>query len=308
MSYCYEDPRTKSFTISPWQPFTEALFDIANISPISLGSKNNLRINRFQEFVDSIISNSVDDGNNPVVMIDSSNCVQLWNWLRDQKLSTKDIDINHKLNMQDNWEGARIVRIRQDLAPGIIEDKIKYLAETYLGDNRTKEKLKAEQNKLIDISAPSAQITGLFKLNIENKTGCVPYLSIGDKTLHQKKRGFSCYRKVEQDKDFKIKVIDSNNQVSYQPITNKAGLKIKILEKQEEYTGQLPTPNPLEIIVALRQQKDEPDFIAGFIENLRYGYGHFNESSKLPAPLFFERVVRDYISDFNLEQEEKTAH
>jgi hypothetical protein len=85
-------------------------------------------------------------------------------------------------------------------------------------------------------------------------------------------------------------------------------LKIKILEKQEEYTGQLPTPNPLEIIVALRQQKDEPDFIAGFIENLRYGYGHFNESSKLPAPLFFERVVRDYISDFNLEQEEKTAH
>jgi len=57
---------------------------------------------------------------------------------------------------------------------------------------------------------------------------------------------------------------------------------------------------------ALRQEQDEPDNIAGFIEALRYGYGHFNEWTKLPAPLFLERVVRDYISAFTLEEDEET--
>ena len=219
MCCCYEDPKTHKFTVSSWQPFIEALFDIANISPISLGSKKNIRINRFQEFVDSIISNSVDDSNNPVVMIDSSNCVQLWNWLSDRKLNTKDIDINQKLNMQDNWQGARIVRIRQGLAPGIIEDKVKYLAETYLKDTRTIEELKADKNRQKEISAPSSP-TGLYKLDFQNKTGCIVYLSIGKKTLHQKQRGVSCYRKVEQDKYLEIEVLNAKSKKKYRKITN----------------------------------------------------------------------------------------
>ena len=225
-------------------------------------------------------------------MIDSSNCAQLWSWLSDRKLNTKDIDINQKLNMQDNWQGARIVRIRQDLAPGIIEDKVKYLAETYLEDTRTREELEADKNRQKEISAPSSP-TGLYKLNLQNKTGCIVYLSIGKKTLHQKQRGASCYRKVEQDKPLKAK--------------NSAGSQIKYIQDQEPYTEQWATPNPLEIIVALRQQEDQPDYLAGFIASLRYGYGHFNEWTKLPAPLFFERVVRDYISDFNLEEDEEKA-
>ena len=306
MCCCYEDPKTHKFVISSWKPFTEALFDLANISPISLGNRKNIRENRFQEFAELIISDSVDDGNNPVVMIDSSNCVQLWNWLSDRKLNTKDIDINGHYNMQDNWEGARVVRIRQDLAPGIIEDKVKCLAETYLEDTRTIEELKAEKNRQKEISAPSSP-TGLYKLNFQNKTGCIVYLSIGKKTLHQKQRGASCYQKVEQDKYLETKVLSAKGQNKYQKVTNLAGLKIKNIQDQEPHTDQWATPNPLEIIVASRQQKDEPDYIAGFIESLRYGYGHFNEWTKLAAPLFFERVVRDYISDFNLEEEEGTA-
>ena len=306
MCCCYEDPKTHKFTVSSWQPFTEALFDIANISPISLGKKENIRKKNFQEFVDSVISDSVDDSNNPVVMIDSSNCVQLWNWLSDRKLNTKDIDINQKLNMQDNWQGARIVRIRQGLAPGIIEDKVKYLAETYLKDTRTIEELKADKNRQKEISAPSSP-TGLYKLNFQNKTGCIVYLSIGKKTLHQKQRGVSCYRKVEQDKYLETKVLNAKSKNKYRKATNSAGLKIKNIQNQEPHIDQWATPNPLEIIVASRQQEDEPDYIAGFVESLRYGYGHFNEWTKLAAPLFFERVVRDYISEFNLEEEEETT-
>ncbi|MEM7557385.1 MAG: RNaseH domain-containing protein [Cyanobacteria bacterium P01_A01_bin.84] len=89
-------------------------------------------------------------------------------------------------------------------------------------------------------------------------------------------------------------------------VFNEAGLKIAILDKRKPYTEQWTTPNPLEIVIALRHKKDDPDNIAGFIESLRYGYGHHNEWTKLPAPLFFERVVRDYISEFALEEESET--
>ncbi len=40
------------------------------------------------------------------------------------------------------------------------------------------------------------------------------------------------------------------------------------------------------------------------MDALREGLGHFDGSTGLPAPLFFERVVRDYISDFVLSAED----
>ena len=306
MKCCYEDPKTKKFVVTPWKPFTEALHDISSISPISLGKdKNNkyLRHERFQEFVDEVISNSVKESKNPVVTIDSSNCAYLWGWLSDRKMNLSNIDIKGKEYMQDNWKGATLVRIRQDLAPGIIEDKVKYLAETVLSDTRTKKGLEADKDKQIKISAPSSP-TGLFKLNVKNKTGCVPYLSIGKKTVHQNQRGASCYQKIEQDKFLTVKTTDENGKIRYPKLINKAELEIKTLQKQEPHTDRWATPNPLEIVVALRSKKSNPDNIAAFIESLCYGYGHYNEWTKLPAPLFFERVVRDYISVFKLEEEE----
>ena len=306
MCYCYEEPNTKKFVISDWKPFTEALFDIAGISPISLGKNKKEQSQRFQEFVDGIISDSVNDEKKPVVIIDSSNCALLWDWLSDKNMNLSNIDINSQHHMQDNWKGARIVRIRQDLAPGIIEDKARILAKTFREDTRTKEDLKVNEEKQINILVPSSP-TGLYRLNVENKTDCISYLSIGQKTLHQKKRGVSCYCDVDLDKDLKNEKIDENDEKDEKTdkkVKNKARLIIKFIDKQEPYIGQWPTPNPLEIVVTLRQKEDEPNNIAGFIESLRYGYGHFNEWTKLPAPSFFERVVRDYISAFKLEEDD----
>ena len=59
----------------------------------------------------------------------------------------------------------------------------------------------------------------------------------------------------------------------------------------------------MELVVAYKQENDEPDAIAELVEGLRFGYGHYGEWSSLPAPLFFERVVRDYIAEFKNEEE-----
>ncbi|MEM7591939.1 MAG: RNaseH domain-containing protein [Cyanobacteria bacterium P01_A01_bin.83] len=306
MCCCYKDPRTKKPDTTDWKPFTEALFDISQISPISLGENRYSQSLAFQIFVDKIISDSVNEGNQPVVIIDSSNCALLWDWLRDTDINLSSIDINEHTNMQRNWQGARIVRVRQDLAPGIIDDKVKRLAETSLEDTRTVEELKAAKDKQIELSVPSGQITGLYKLNIQNNTGCVPYLSIGKRSTNQQKRGASCYREFEQEKDYEIKVENDADEKSNKKVFNQANLQLQIIETKPPYIKQWSTPNPLEIVVALRQKEDESDNIAGLIEELRHGYGHFKDWTKLPAPLFFERVVRDYISEFALEEESET--
>ena len=102
----------------------------------------------------------------------------------------------------------------------------------------------------------------------------------------------SCYRSTQQPESVKD---ESTKAV----LSNIAGLKIDRVVPVPPFIGQYPTPNPLEMVVTLRQENDDPDRIATLVESLRYGLGHFSDWVALPAPLFFERVVRDYISEFS---------
>jgi hypothetical protein len=58
-------------------------------------------------------------------------------------------------------------------------------------------------------------------------------------------------------------------------------------------------------VVTLRQPNDNPDQIAALVESLRYSFGHYSDWTALPASLFFERVVRDYISEFVIAEDEE---
>ncbi|MEH2466298.1 RNaseH domain-containing protein [Nostoc sp.] len=270
--------------ISPWFSFPDALAFIAQLTPIKLADKRNVSKTRFMDFVKQIVSNSVEDGMQPLVMIDSSNCVHLWDWLADSRINANQINLGQQFeNMQNEWQGARLIRIRQELAPGIIEKKARHLIETYLEDSRTKEEL----NKLpptLEIPSASSS-TGLFRLSNTNQTGCVAYLSVAREAPHQYPRGQSCYR-------------------STYTLDKKTGFKVSQLCTKAPFVGRWPTPNPLEIIVTLRQPEDNPDDLAALVESLRYGFGHYSDWTGLPAPLFFERVVRDYISDFAIADED----
>lgn len=301
---CCAYEKGDSLQISPWSKFSDAIAFISQISPVKLADKEDVRRNRFMEFVEQIISNSVDKGNQPLVTIDSSNCVQLWPWLADSKMNANQINLGQQYEwMQDAWKGARIIRIRQDLAPGIIDKKVRYFAETFIEDPRTKEEL----TSTFEIPSASSAMK-LFRLtstnqNSEiNQTGCVAYLSVGRKTLHQKSRGQSCYNSTQISTVFKIKKEDD----SLEKVLNQAGLEVHKIASRSPYIGQLPTPNPLEIVVTLRQEKDDCDHLAALVESLRYGFAHYSDWSSLPAPLFFERVVRDYISDFAIFENEET--
>ncbi|MEH2299697.1 MAG: RNaseH domain-containing protein [Nostoc sp.] len=281
--------------ISPWFSFPDALAFIAQLTPIKLADKRNVSKTRFMDFVKQIVSNSVEDGMQPLVTIDSSNCLQLWDWLADSRINANQINLGQQFeNMQDEWQDARLIRIRQELAPGIIEKKARHLIETSLEDTRTKEEL----NKLPPtLKIPSASSsTGLFRLSATNQTGCVAYLSVAREAPHQYPRGQSCYRSTQ--------TLAKKTDGSKERISNKAGLNVYQLSTQTPFVGRWPSPNPLEIVVTLRQPEDNPDDLAALVESLRYGFGHYSDWTGLPAPLFFERVVRDYISDFAIADED----
>jgi hypothetical protein len=333
---CCAYEKGNNLQISSWSKFSDAIAFISQISPVKLADKKDRRQTRFMDFVKQIISNSVDEGNQPLVMIDSSNSAQLWPWLADVRMNANEINLGQQHErMQDEWKGARLIRIRQDLAPGILDKKVRHLTETSLEDTRTKEELTSTK----EIPSASSAMK-LFRLVTSNQkseisqTGCVAYLSVGRKTLHQESRGQSCYRPTESHIAVKniaeqvvifafsllaqsglhqmasllmhyyiAKIAEGFNN----KVLNKARLEVHKIETRPPFTGQLPTPNPLEIVVTLRQEKDDCDRLAALVESLRYSFGHYRDWSSLPAPLFFERVVRDYISEFAIEDEERSA-
>ncbi|WP_026734538.1 RNaseH domain-containing protein [Fischerella sp. PCC 9605] len=296
--FCCAYEKGNGIDISPWTSFPDALAFISQLTPIKLADKDEVRKTRFMKFVKQIVSNSVEEKAQPLVLIDSSNCVQLWSWLKDVEINANQINLGQQYeHMQDEWQGARIIRIRQELAPGIIEKKARHIIETSVEDTRTKEELKKLPPALEIPSASSA--TGLFRLSATNKTRCVAYLSVARELPHQYSRGQSCYRPTYT----LVKKIDDSKE----PIYNKAGLQVHQLTKQAPFVARWPTANPLEIVVTLRQPEDNPDDLAALVESLRYGFGHYSDWTALPAPLFFERVVRDYISDFAIKDEDVEA-
>lgn len=293
---CFAYEKGNALAISSWSSFSDAIVFVSQVSPVKLADKRETAKTRFMEFVKQIISNSVESGAQPLVMIDSSNCVQLWPWLADVRMNANQINLGQQYQwMQQEWQGARLIRIRQDLAPGIVDKKVRQLVKSSLGDTRSKKELKRLSP---DLKLPSASSsTGLFRLSATNQTGCVAYLSVGNKRLHDYPRGQSCYRPTQ------INTAAKKADGSKDKVSNKAEVELHQIKTKLPFVDQWPTPNPLEIVVTLRQPNDNPDQLAALVESLRYSFGHYSDWVGLPAPLFFERVVRDYISEFALKDE-----
>jgi len=71
----------------------------------------------------------------------------------------------------------------------------------------------------------------------------------------------------------------------------------------ERHSGAWTTPTGVEIFV-VRSGGDKPDQIAQLVEWLRQCYAHFGEWTIKPAPLHFERVLKEYLADYDLEEDD----
>jgi len=160
------------------------------------------------------------------------------------------------------------VRIRQQIAPLLVYDKVRRLREY-------------EDGLVVEEIAVPSSTSGLFKVG-KSEAGPQAFWSVAP-TGSQVKRGLACYRSTK------------NTQRALGTATS-GWMTVATLAA---HIAQWPTPNAVEFAIGLKHPKDDPKN-AMFCQNLRWHLLHYDDPSALPVPLFFEKVVRQYIARFSL--------
>lgn len=285
MRFTYEDTDTSEPKDTGWMPMQAGLGVLAGVTPAWLANSKDPRVRqtamreRYQNFIKAIMDDCAERKSAAVVMVDSTNTASLWPWITDQKLDASDIAINtaHR-KMQIEWAGLRLVRVRSGLAPAVVQDKGRFLAP-----------LKPEANEpdLTQVFGVAGTIAGnqVYRIG-KGRGGITPYWSV-ESEVHRAARGQSAYRTT-------YKLIKPDAPASY------GDWSLRKLRVALPFIGQWPSPNPVELVVALHRETDDPDRLAFFCHWLRDHTTHVTRKTSLPVPLFFERVFREYVADFAL--------
>lgn len=106
--------------------------------------------------------------------------------------------------------------------------------------------------------------------------------TMGYSNKAQGKRGSSCYKKTER-----FVVVGKG--------TDEKGF---IRKEMTPPRTEMPLPAPSDVTVLHCPTDIEPAAVAVLVTGLRVGAAHFNDWTSLPAPLFYQRKVDDYIIRF----------
>lgn len=284
MRFAYEESPGK-LDITEWEPIQRALCHISDLTPQKIGEETEVRRQHFEKFCKQVITDSCNAGRHPLVLINSTNSARLWSWLSDRAIDSANIDFKTEgTAMQAAWSSARIVRVRQENSPRLVIDKQQPVAQLDKSDKRSREEIQPEASLRV---TTSHQGNGALYKVADSEFPV--YLTIGGKDIDRHKKGTSCYRKVAL---LGNKVRKTEGKLNLYP-----------LEIRDPSTNQWSAAKAIELLLAFIQEEDKPDAVAELVESLRFGYGHYGEWTSLPAPLFFERVVRDYVAEFQDEEE-----
>jgi hypothetical protein len=212
----------------------------------------------------------------PLVIVDADTSRSVWPWLKDEVIDPGNVHLAGGFNAQAAWPHARLVRIRTDNSPKVLWDGYYYGTTEDTGEE-------------ICYRAPDWAEAELFKLDDTMKTNV--YLSFGSAIRTSRTKGKSSYR-----------VIQGMKQVRKPKQTGERTQWYEAAE-MERHSDAWTTPTGVEIFV-VRPGGDNPDQIAQLVEWLRQCYAHFGEWTIKPAPLHFERVLKEYLADYDLEEEE----
>lgn len=268
--------------ITPWMDLRTGMTVLAETTPAWLCGISNQRARdweislRYRSFINTVLNEAAEGGSRALVMIDSTNSARLWPWLSDKGMNSVTIPMDEgDLHARTRWRDLRIVRVRQHLAPAVMFDRVTCLSNI---DDPT---------ELVDVPGTTS-VTDLFRVGKPNGEQPAAFWSVIAKSLHQHKRGSSCYRPT---------------LMTFEPPgrSKRVGRSVPARWVDPEL-GQWPSPNPLELVVAIKAEGDDAAQIAQFIHKLREFSLHYDSATALPVPLFFERVARDYVSHFNLER------
>ena len=114
----------------------------------------------------------------------------------------------------------------------------------------------------------------------------------GGKYPGKPKRGTSCYRTLE------LTLVAREGD---ERLKSRSGRQLYRITERAPDLDHHSSPNPIGVVLARLMRQDGADQAAEFVESLRSGLLQTMDWVTLPPPIFFERVVRDYIVEFSEE-------
>jgi hypothetical protein len=275
----YKDKRTNRY--SDWMPLAKGLQWLGTQRNLHEGDENWLKDNFVDVTRDALLEIQQND-RYAVVMIDWDCVKGLWKGIRDEdlksgvaKLGAIPLSTFGNLSFVRLRSGADTLSLRED--------------------SRTSYQGMKDGKPTGEILVDSYYTTGKNLVEITEERAPSPRVShfiatMGYAKTVQIKRGFSCYRSMPRVKLLN-KDLGEYEQITLDPGNMDASL-----------------PASMDITV-LHAPADVPlEHIAKTVMGLRLGYAHYNDWTKLPAPLFFRRKIEDYIIRFpEFEEEEVTV-
>jgi hypothetical protein len=274
-SFAYEHPQSKLLIWSEMLPLPQALTALARLGPIQLSSAQQNRKKQLEERAQTFFKARLSDFGkrslNPLVIVDADTSRSVWPWLRDEQLDPQNVKLTESFHAEAAWSHVRLVRVRTNNSPKILQDG---RFSGIIGRN----------GKQVSYRTPKWVEAALFKLT--DTIGSHVYLSFGSMIRLGRTQGTSSYREIH---GIKMKKNDGK-QIFEQGVLKR-------------HTDAWTTPQGVEFVV-IRPGRDRPDQLARLLEWLRQCYAHFGEWSIKPAPLFFERTLKEYLADYTLEDDE----
>jgi hypothetical protein len=269
----YEDPATHMLTMTTLLPLPQALVQLARLGPVQLASKTEGRTALLQERAQAFFRDRFNDfcqrTRRPLILVDADTTRSVWSWLKDEEIDPENIHLAGTYNEQANWPDARLVRVRTNNSPKV------------LWNHRYSGQL-SETGEEAGYRTPVWAQAQLFRLT--DTTGASVYLSFGSDIQLGRIRGISCYRQMPGMK-------------KYTAATNAGQHSIYQMTVMDPSTESWTTPVGVELFIA-RSGSDAPDQIARLVEWLRQCYAHFGNWTTKPAPLYFERALKEYLADY----------
>lgn len=271
-----------------WEPFFEALKRIASPDiTASLGDTRNVERDSFQKFVKTVVDESAQAGDRPLVLIDSTSAAGLWTWLTDAGIGDTIALGNERVDMAVRWPGVRVVRVRTGRAGRVVERKTSRYERV---DAATGQPTGA----FVDRYCPSITERTIRLADGPDGRSAHYWVTAGYFQMSIP-RGLSVYRNLASF--FPAK---KEKDLALPPGVTAKGLYTEHTFDIAKALYRLP--NAIDVTVACALEEDDPDRITHMVASLRYGYGHTKDTTTLPAPLSFESKARDYMTRFALDE------
>jgi len=273
ISFCYQESnRTQR---SPWMKLANGLIWLGTQRQMQ-GDEKWLR-QEFEGETTKALSDIQDDDPHAVVFIDWETTRGLWRGINDVNLTESGTPKIGHLDMTAAFPLMSFVRLRYGwAAPIALRGWSKTVYEGWRDETSRiatgeffTDEYATTLKQLVEINpaTPSApRHHGHF-------IGVMSY-----RKTSQIKRGKSCYHATVR---------------MTKPEDNRKGVFDKVTFDPADMDASLPST--MDITVMATPVGVTPDVVAALAMGLRLGYAHYDEWTLLPAPLFFQRKIDDYI-------------